>query len=135
MEGNFIVAVNLANDPHNFTLKTKQEKKGKFININRDLHSVIGSSNEPRAVAAVSKSESTSSNQLSETSRTASGWSGAHIIFGFAQSYAMKDWIFLDNQSSATVFSNKELVESIRDTKDTLTLYINGEVLTTGQNL
>ena len=32
-----------------------------------------------------------------------------------------------------TVFSNKELVENIRETDDSLTLYIDGGVLTTNQ--
>ena len=45
----------------------------------------------------------------------------------------MQDWILLDNQSSVTVFSNKELVENIWETDDTLTLYTNGGVLTTNQ--
>jgi hypothetical protein len=57
---------------------------------------------------------------------------GAYF-FGFAQSYDMQDKILLDNQSSVTVFSNKELVENIRDTNDTLTLHTNGGVLTTNQ--
>jgi hypothetical protein len=89
------------------------------------------SSNKSAAVAIVSISQSTSSNQVSETSRSETGWSGAYI--GFAQSYAMQDWILLDNQSSVTVFSNKELVENIRDSNDTLTLYTNGVVLITRQ--
>jgi hypothetical protein len=92
-----------------------------------------GSSNESTTAATVSTSQSTLSNQVSETSRTATRWAGAHIRFDFAQTYDMQDWILLDNQSSVTVFSNKELVENIRDTNVTLTLHTNGGVLTTSQ--
>jgi hypothetical protein len=65
-----------------------------------------GSSNQSTTAATVSTSQSTLSNQVSETSRTETGWAGAHICFGFEQSYAIQDWILLDKQSSVTVFSN-----------------------------
>jgi hypothetical protein len=113
--------------------KNKPREEWAIHKHQQSFASSSGSSKESTTAATVSTSQSTLSNQVSETSRTATGWAGAHICFGFAQSYDMKDWILLDNQSSVTVFSNKELVENIRDTNDTLTLHTNGGVLTTSQ--
>jgi hypothetical protein len=49
-----------------------------------------------------------------ERTRTTSGWDGGRINFGFGHTNRMKDWILLDKQSSVTAFSNKRLVENIR---------------------
>ena len=74
---------------------------------------------------------STDQTQSSESTRTSNGWAGTHIQYGFAQVDTMQKWILLDNQSSVTVFSNKDLVTNIRTTQDTLNLHTNGGVLTT----
>ena len=73
---------------------------------------------------------STDQTQSSESTRT-NGWAGTRIQYGFAQVDTMQKWILLDNQSSVTVFSNKDLVTNIRTTQDTLNLHTNGGVLTT----
>jgi hypothetical protein len=111
--------------------KNKPREEWEIYKHQQSFAQSNGSSNKSTAAATVSISQSTSRNQVSETSRSKTGWAGAYI--GFAQSCAMQDWILLDNQSSVTVFSNKELVENIRDSNDTLTLYTNGVVLTTRQ--
>ena len=47
----------------------------------------------------------------SESSGSQSGWAGAHIQLQFhQQAFQMRDWILLDNQSSVTVFCNKDMV-------------------------
>jgi hypothetical protein len=45
-------------------------------------------------------------------------WAGAHIKYEFVQTDQMNKLIMLDNQSSVTIFSKKDLVENIRDTQD-----------------
>ena len=59
------------------------------------------------------------------------GWAGTHVHCQFYQADEMKDWILLDNQSTTTIFCNKDLVSDIRDVDDSMNLYTNGGVLHT----
>jgi hypothetical protein len=79
----------------------------------------------------IATTTSTESSQNSESTRTSNGCAGTHLQYGFAQADVMKKWILLDNQSSVTVFLNKDLVSNIQPTEDTLNLHTNGGVLTT----
>jgi hypothetical protein len=57
------------------------------------------------------------------------GWAGAHVQF--FQNLDMKDWILLDNQSSATVFCNPAMVQNIRPATEVMKLATNGGILET----
>ena len=62
------------------------------------------------------------------------GWAGCHVgkqFFGSMQD--MRDLILLDNQSTTTVFCNKQMVSNIQDTTQQLRLHTNGGVLKTSQ--
>ncbi|KAI2510062.1 Reverse transcriptase (RNA-dependent DNA polymerase) [Fragilaria crotonensis] len=68
------------------------------------------------------------------SSSSVTGWAGAHIELQFQQfdAHEMRDWILLDNQSSVSVFCNKELVQNIRRSNDgDMHLSTNGGVLVT----
>ncbi|KAI2506113.1 Reverse transcriptase (RNA-dependent DNA polymerase) [Fragilaria crotonensis] len=70
----------------------------------------------------------------SSSSSSVTGWAGAHIELQFQQfdAHEMRDWILLDNQSSVSVFCNKELVQNIRRSNDgDMHLSTNGGVLVT----
>jgi hypothetical protein len=88
-------------------------------------------SNEAVSTITASQLSSTDQSPNTEVPSATSGWAGAHVLYGFVQSDMMQNCILLDNQSSVTVFSNKELVENIHATDDTPKLYTNGGTLTT----
>ena len=98
--------------------------------VNKSQQSHV-QSNEAVSTTTASQSSSTDQSPNTEVPRATSGWAGAHVLYGFVQSDMMQNCILLDNQSSVTVFSNKELVENIHATDDTLKLYTNGGTLTT----
>jgi hypothetical protein len=62
-------------------------------------------------------------------SGNASQWAGVH--FGFYQASAMRTCILLDNESSAMIFCNPDMVTNIRQTDKELTLTTNTGVLQT----
>jgi hypothetical protein len=88
-------------------------------------------SNEAVSTITASQSSSTDQSPNTEVPRATSGLAGAYVLYGFVQSNMMQNCVLLDNQSSVIVFSNKELVENIHATDDTLKLYTNGGTLTT----
>jgi hypothetical protein len=62
-------------------------------------------------------------------SSNASQWAGVH--FGFYQASAMQTCILLDNESSATISCNPDMVTNIWQTDKELTLTTNAGVLQT----
>jgi hypothetical protein len=83
-------------------------------------------------VSAVS-TPTTSTPPPSSNSSTA-GWAGVHIELQFQQfeAHEMRNWILLDNQSSVSVFCNRDLVQNIRKSSDgDMHLSTNGGVLVT----
>jgi hypothetical protein len=54
------------------------------------------------------------------------GWSGAHIQLQLYQAGEMKEWIFLDNESTVNLFCNPNLVENIRTSNEKLELSKSG---------
>ena len=58
------------------------------------------------------------------------GWAGVHLEHQFYQSYDLRTWILLDNQSSTNIFCNKDLVENIKDVKSRMDLNTNAGTLT-----
>ena len=83
-----------------------------------DAGSVVGSVSVPAAASPGSHT---------------TGWAGAHIKFQFhQQAEDMRDWILLDNQSSVTIFCNKDLVHNVRESKTgNMYLSTNGGLLVT----
>ena len=83
----------------------------------------------------VQASENANMNNNSSTgsqvqgSGNASQWAGVHL--GFYQASAMRTCILLDNESSATIFCNPDMVTNIRQTDKELTLTTNAGVLQT----
>jgi hypothetical protein len=78
----------------------------------------------------VDKGKKSESDKESKTKT--SGWTGAYVRYNFAQCEEMKDWIQLDNQSTATIFCNPKFVDDIRKSKhEALALQTNGGVLYT----
>jgi hypothetical protein len=86
---------------------------------------------ESGPTATPNSTSTTEQSSSTDSARVSNGWAGTHINYGFAQADVMQKWILLDNQSSVTVFSNKDLVKNIRATTDTLNLYTNGGILST----
>ena len=77
--------------------------------------------------------ETTGTAETTNNNETGSGqkvqsWAGVHFNFHQGED-DMRNIILLDNQSTATVFCNEEMVENIRETKDTLYLSTNGGVM------
>lgn len=93
------------------------------------------SSDTSTVTSATAKSSQSSSAGKGDSNITQSGWAGAHIKLQFhQQAYDMRDWILLDNQSSVTVFCNKDLVKNIRkSTTGSMHLATNGGTLVTNQ--
>ena len=87
-------------------------------------------SSDSSTVASVLIPTKQSTALSSGTSST--GWAGAHVDLQFHQ-YAdeMCDWILLDNQSSVTVFCNKDMVNNIHESKESMHLATNGGTLIT----
>jgi hypothetical protein len=58
---------------------------------------------------------------------------GKHIEYGICQTETMRNWVLLDNQSSATVFCNKDMVSNIHIPKngESLELHTNGAIMIT----
>jgi hypothetical protein len=69
--------------------------------------------------------------QTSETQSSVTGWAGVHIHMQFYQAGRMKDVILLDNQSTASIFCNKDLVENIYQVDEPMILKTNGGGLIT----
>jgi hypothetical protein len=67
----------------------------------------------------------------STTSTLTDGWAGVHIHSQFYQSGEMRDAILLDNQSTASIFCNKELVYDIHTVAEPMILKTNGGDLIT----
>jgi hypothetical protein len=111
------------------TCRFKNKPKEEWA-INKAQQSFLQSQGSTPTISApsVAPTDQTTTN---DSTRTTSGWAGAHINYGFAQTNRMHDWILLDNQSSVTVFSNRDLVENIRTTSETLNLHTNGGILST----
>jgi hypothetical protein len=57
------------------------------------------------------------------------GWAGVHIHMQFYQADEMRDVILLDNQSTVSIFCNKDLVENIHQVDEPMVLKTNGGVL------
>ncbi|KAI2501792.1 Reverse transcriptase (RNA-dependent DNA polymerase) [Fragilaria crotonensis] len=86
-------------------------------------------------VSVVSTPTTNSTPPPSSNSST-TGWAGAHIEMQFQQfeAHEMRNWILLDNQSSVSVFCNKDLVQNIRESNDgNMHLSTNGGVLVTNK--
>jgi hypothetical protein len=64
-----------------------------------------------------------------QRSGNASQWAGVHL--GFYHASAMQTCILLDNESSAMIFCNPDLVTNIQQTNEELTLTTNAGVLQT----
>ena len=78
---------------------------------------------------STNQSNQEQSQTLNTNSSVTSAWSGANVQF--YQSINMKNSILLDNQSTVSLFCNKELVENIREVDEELELATNGGELRT----
>jgi hypothetical protein len=65
------------------------------------------------------------------TPATTTGWAGVHIHVQFYQAGVMKNVILLDNQSTASIFCNKDLVDDIYKVDEMMILKTNGGDLIT----
>ena len=101
------------------------------INRAQQSDAQAAASSDASAVASVTVPLATP--PRSESSGSHTGWAGAHIKLQFhQQAEDMRDWILLDNQSSVTIFCNKDLVENIRESKTgNMYLSTNGGLLVT----
>eukprot|EP00978_Attheya_sp_CCMP212_P012571 scaffold31431_cov54-Attheya_sp.AAC.3 len=61
------------------------------------------------------------------------GWVGAHIEMQFFQAEELRTWILLDNESSTSIFCNKNYVKDIRESNTIMELNTNGGTLTSTQ--
>jgi len=80
------------------TCRFKNKPKEEWA-INKAQQSFLQSQGSTPTMTApsVAPTDQTTPN---DSTRTTSGWAGAHINYGFAQINRMHDWILLDNQSS-----------------------------------
>ena len=103
------------------------------INKSQQSHVQTQPSSEASVVSNnTSVATSSHGNQpTAEAGTETPGWAGTHVHCQFYQADEMKDWILLDNQSTTTIFCNKDLVSDIRDVDDSMNLYTNGGVLHT----
>jgi hypothetical protein len=77
------------------------------------------------------KTEAKTTDDNESKTASSTGWSGAQIDFQFYQADVMREWILLDNQSTASIFCNSDMVENIHEVEDELTLHTNGGTLST----
>ena len=98
-------------------LRNQQQQQQSHLGANSDSN---------QSNRAQSQATSTTS---SATSSVMTGWSGANVQF--YQSINMKNIILLDNQSTVSLFCNKNLVEKIRKVDEQLELATNGGQLCT----
>ena len=95
---------------------------------NQQSNRNTGKNGQPSSTTATN---STSSQFTSATSSVMSGWSGANVQF--YQALDMKSIILLDNQSTVSLFCNKDYVERVWEVKEQLELATNGGALKTNQ--
>jgi hypothetical protein len=106
------------------------------INKAQQSHAQATRASDASTVASVTAPTSqVSTPARSESSGSQTGWAGAHIQLQFhQQAFQMRDWILLDNQSSVTVFCNKDMVNNVRESVDgNMQLATNGGTLVTTQ--
>jgi hypothetical protein len=107
------------------TCKQKNKPKSEWV-VNKmkqeESHVLHQQSNTNTTTKETPPSTSTSST---------TGWAGIHVHLQFYQAGGMRDAILLDNQSTASVFCNKELVENIHTVDDPMILKTNGGDLIT----
>ena len=107
------------------------------INKAQQSHAQAASSSSDTSTVASGTAQSTHGSQAGrgDLNVAQQGWAGAHIKLQFhQQAQDMREWILLDNQSSVTVFCNKDLVENIREsTTGSMYLTTNGGTLVTRQ--
>jgi len=98
-------------------LRNQQQQQQSHLSTNTSSHQ----SNRSQSQATSTASTATSS--------VMSAWSGANVQF--YQSINMKNIILLDNQSTVSLFCNKNLVEKVRKVDEQLELATNGGQLRT----
>ena len=101
--------------------------------INKAQQQAAATSDTGSVVGSVVGAGTTPPRSESSGSSHRTGWAGAHIELQFhQQAEDMRDWILLDNQSSVTIFCNRDLVHNVRESKTgNLHLYTNGGLLET----
>jgi pullulanase/glycogen debranching enzyme len=72
---------------------------------------------------------STTNSMISSNSINNVDWSGTHVQF--YQAEEMRDWILLDNESTASIFCNKNYLQDIQENSEELVLSTNGGGLKT----
>ena len=116
--------------------RDKNKPKEEWAINKAQSHAQTTGSSDASIVGSVSGPTSqVSTPARSESSASQSGWAGAHIQLQFhQQAFLMRDWILLDNQSSVTVFCNKDMVSNIRESDNgEMQLKTNGGTLVTTQ--
>jgi hypothetical protein len=78
---------------------------------------------------SVTPSSSASVAPPPSTSSSVTGWAGVHLQFQQVYGSQMRYWILLDNQSSISVFCNRDMVQNIRKSEFVMELATNGGVL------
>jgi hypothetical protein len=79
------------------------------INKAQQSHAQTVLSDSSAVGSATVQPTQTSTSGRSDSSVSQSGWAGAHIQLQFhQQAHEMRNWIQLDNQSSVTVFCNRD---------------------------
>jgi hypothetical protein len=113
--------------------KNKPKEEWAINKTQQDLQNFVQTKLNPKTTDQ-NTLQTSNTDQITNTSATSTrttGWVGAHAKFVFFRSPEMQDWILLDNQSSITAFSNKNLVNNIRETDYVLDQHTNGGILTT----
>jgi len=84
-----------------------------------------------RQMSNVNVDSTSTSQSTSATSGAVSGWSGANMQF--FQGMDMRNIILLDNQSTVSLFCNRDYVENVWSVKKPLELATNAGILKTNQ--
>ena len=116
--------------------KDKIPREQWAINQVQQTHAqASSSSNQASATSTIStpvpSAVQSNTNETNNSKQQMVGWAATHIHAQFYQASEMRRWILLDNESTASIFCNKELLENIREVDDDLELHTNGGMLRT----
>ena len=73
--------------------------------------------------------ETSNTSVTSSNTQSYFNWTGTHVQF--YQAKEMREWILLDNESTASIFCNKNYLLDIKEGKEKLVLWTNGGKLVT----
>ena len=111
--------------------KTKNKSGKSFFQVDgSDKSSVSGDAETTASTSTIKSSEANSQPRSDKLM----GWTGVHmaraetsqIPMNLFNEKSIRSWILIDNQSSVTIFCNKDMVKNIRKSSDIIEITTNG---------